>query len=399
MINKKLSWNTHYLITHAAVRDCAAAALNDSVRIMSLEEFLALAGEDLQDVIAANLRLPGEQTRGENKVTISTPGDLLIALKLNPKTTIPYVRAIEPEQTRGLSVHDMSRSGPPALSYAQTTEGEQMRVSEIFATFSDEPDWGMDQELYNIENYPYGHAPFGIGTGLSSQAAFHMAFFHENPVLAWIFPDLRITFLDQRARLFLELARFAICRGAPYWGWRFAAWAAHYLQDVTQPYHARALPFPLSTILWGVVRRLVSRSSSPSKNFLVNRHHIFEAMAHYIMNEAAKDHSVHACLSALEKRGDYSGSTLDLVIRGSSKVAADLAVRLNRTFEVVLNDSRIDDPEYSVLEVEEYPIEEKIAEALAERPKLFNELIALMCACLEETGMVTRYVVRAMTRN
>ena len=47
MIHKKLSWNTHYLITRIAVRHCAAAGLNDSVRIMSLEEFLALAGEDL----------------------------------------------------------------------------------------------------------------------------------------------------------------------------------------------------------------------------------------------------------------------------------------------------------------------------------------------------------------
>jgi hypothetical protein len=72
---------------------------------------------------------------------------------------------------------------------------------------------------------------------------------------------------------------------------------------------------------------------------------------------------------------------------------------VNRTFEAALNDSRIDDPEYSVLEGEEYRIEEKIAEASAERPELLNRLITLICACLEETGMVTRYVVRAMTRN
>ena len=52
-----------------------------------------------------------------------------------------------------------------------------------------------------------------------------------------------------------------------------------------------------------------------------------------------------------------------------------------------------------MLEGEEYRIEEKIAEASAERPELLNRLITLMSACLEETGMVTRYVVRAMTRN
>jgi len=122
-------------------------------------------------------------------------------------------------------------------------------------------------------------------------------------------------------------------------------------------------------------------------------------MVHYIMNQAVKDGSLHSCISALEKRGDYSGSTIEQVIQRSSKIAADLAVTVNRTFEPVLNDPRIDDPEYSVLEGEEYRIEEKVAEASAERPELFNRLIMLTSACLEETGMVTRYVVRSMTRN
>ena len=374
------------------MRPCAG--LTGLTKVTSLEEFIALAGENLQDVIAANLRLPGEHG---NRVTIATPRDLLIALKLNPGTTIPYVRAIEPEELSGPSGHDVSRSGPPAPSYKQTAEQEQMKISEIFATFSDEPDWGMDQELFAVEGYPYGHAPFGIETGLSSQAAFHMAFLHENPLLTRIIPDLRISFSGQRARLFLELARFAMKTGAPYWGWRFAAWTAHYLQDLTQPYHARALPFSLTRILWGVVRRLVSRlSAPPSKNFLVNRHHIFEALANYMINETVKNRSSYACVSALETGGDYTGCELDQVIRGSSKVAAGLALDLNRTFERALDDSRIDDPGYSVLE-EDYPIEEKIAEALRERPELFERLIMLVSVCMEQTGMVTRYVVHSVT--
>ncbi len=398
MIHKTLSWNTHYLITRAAVRNCASAPLSDRAKITSLEEFLALAGEDLSDVIDENLDLPDEQIHRGSNPKVATPGDLMIALKLNPKATIPYVRAIEPEKVRGISGHDMSRSGPPAPSYEQTTGQDRMKISEIFATFSDEPDWGMDQELFGIENYPYGHAPFGIGTGLSSQGAFHMAFLHENPVLVRAFPDLRITFLKQRARLFLKLARFAFEKGAPYWGWRFAAWAAHYLQDVTQPYHARAVPFPLRRILWGVIRRLVSGSSLSSKNYLVNRHHIFEALVHYMMNAAAKDHSAHAFLSALEKGGDYAGSTLEQVIENGSKIAADHAVKVNRTFEEVLDDPRIDDPEYSVLESDDYRIEEKIAEASGERPQTFHQLISLICPCLEEAGKVTRYIVGTVTR-
>jgi len=398
MNHSKLSWNTHYLITRIAVRPYAADLIG-LTKVTSLEEFIALAGEDLQDVIAANLGLPGEQRRRGNRVLLATPRDLLIALKLNPETTIPYVRAIEPEETSGAGGHDVSRSGPPAPSYKQMTEQEQMKISEVFATFSDEPDWGMDQELFTVEDYPYGHAPFGIETGLSSQAAFHMAFLHENPLLTRLLPDLRISFSEQRARLFLELARFAMKKGASYWGWRFAAWAAHYLQDLTQPYHARALPFSLARILGGLVRRLVSwRSAPPSKNFLVNRHHIFEAVAHYMINEAVKNRSAYACVAALEKGGDYAGCTLHQVIRRSSKIAAGLAVEANRTLEGVLDDPRINDPEYSVLE-EDYPLEEKIAETLRERPELFEGLTMLMSVCMEQTGMVTRHVAREMVRD
>jgi hypothetical protein len=395
MNHNKLSWNTHYLLTRIAVGPCAS--LTGLTKVTSLEEFIALAGEDLREVIAANLGLPGEQGRRGNRVTIATPRDLLVALKLNPETTIPYVRAIEPEETSRPGGHDMSRSGPPAPSYKQTTEQDRMKISELFATFSDEPDWGMDQELFKVEDYHYGHAPFGIETGLSSQAAFHMAFLHEKPLLTRIIPDLRINFSEQRARLFLELARFAMKKGAPYWGWRFAAWAAHYLQDLTQPYHARALPFSFARILGGLVRRLVSwRSAPPSKNVLVNRHHIFEAVAHYMINEAVKNRSAFTCVSALEKGGDYAGRPLDQVIRDSSKVAAGLAVDVNRTFESVIDDPRIDDPEYSVLE-EDYPIEEKIAEAMRERSELFQRLIILMSVCMEQTGMVTRHVAHSLT--
>jgi hypothetical protein len=397
MTDNKLSWNTHYLLTRIALRSCTVPGLTDLTEVMKLEEFISLAGEDLSQIIVSSSPIPGRQSSRGDKLAIKTPRDLLTGLRLNPKITVPYVRAIEPEETSGQNGHDMSRSGPPAPSYKQASEHEKMKISEVFATFSDEPDWGMDQELYAIESYSYGHAPFGIETGLSSQAAFHMAFLHENPLLAWIFPDLRVSFLEQRVRLFLELARLAMKKGAPYWGWRFAAWATHYLQDLTQPYHARALPFSAPRILWGFVRRLVSRRSSPPGNYLVNRHHIFEAIVHCVINEAVKNRSAHACLSGLEKGDDCRGCTLDQVIIGSSRIAAGLAVDLNRTLEGVLNDSRIDDPEFSVLE-KDYPIEEKIAEASAKRPELFHRLIILMSVCMEQTGMVTKYMAHSLTQ-
>ncbi len=121
--------------------------------------------------------------------------------------------------------------------------GETVSPSQVFATFSDEPDWGMDQNLYPIREYGYGPAPFGAETGKSSQAPFHMAFLHENPIVTALVPDLRRSFMEQRIRVSFALARTAFAHRVDYWGWRFAAWAAHYLQDLTQPYHARPFRF------------------------------------------------------------------------------------------------------------------------------------------------------------
>ena len=53
---------------------------------------------------------------------------------------------------------------------------------------------------------------------------------------------LRRTFPEYRMHLWQTLARHAMLSGHPYWGWRFAGWAMHYAQDLTQPYHANVLP-------------------------------------------------------------------------------------------------------------------------------------------------------------
>ncbi len=388
---KKFSWNTHYLVTRIAAQSYEMECLRRRTRVTRLEEFLALGGKDLEQVISSHLPFPDNDA--DENISLTTDCEFLMALKLNPRTAIPYVRAIEPEAMTTPSEHDLSRSGPPADCYEPTTDQEEMKISEILATFSDEPDWGMDQELFTLKNYNYGHAPFGIQTGPSSQAAFHMAFFHENPLLKIIIPDLRINFVRQRAELFLELARLAIRKENRYWGWRFCAWAVHYLQDLTQPYHARALPFSSLRILRGLARRLVSRGLPPPKNYLVNRHHIFESLAHYIINEAVKNQSAHVCLSGLECGGDYGSSSIDRVMMDSSKVAAGLAVEVNRKLEEMLKDTRIDDPEFSVLE-KDYSIEEKVNEAKSDRPQVFRRLMDLMSLCLQQAGMVTRSIIR-----
>ena len=46
----------------------------------------------------------------------------------------------------------------------------------------------------------------------------------------------------KRANHFFEMSKIAFGKGDNYWGFRFAARAIHYLEDVSQPHHAYPVP-------------------------------------------------------------------------------------------------------------------------------------------------------------
>ncbi|PKP54900.1 hypothetical protein CVT91_17635 [Candidatus Atribacteria bacterium HGW-Atribacteria-1] len=50
----------------------------------------------------------------------------------------------------------------------------------------------------------------------------------------------------KRANHFFEMSKIAFGKGDNYWGFRFAARAIHYLEDVSQPYHT--YPAPLDVL-------------------------------------------------------------------------------------------------------------------------------------------------------
>ena len=55
-------------------------------------------------------------------------------------------------------------------------------------------------------------------------------------------PYLRRTLPHWRIYQYTGLARLALATGHDYWGYRFLGWALHYMQDLTQPYHAKTVP-------------------------------------------------------------------------------------------------------------------------------------------------------------
>jgi hypothetical protein len=410
------SWNTHALITRAALSTVNAPRLDDLIPVVALEAFLSIAKDPLREVLKWYYELLDRKVQGaaakrgaisEIPKEILTTEDFLAVLKLNVNCPLQYVRVLKPEEISPDTPHDPSRAGPPGDMYVEAGQEEAIQAREVLCTFSDEPDWGMDQDLFSVAQYGYGSCPFGPEHGPSSQAPFHMAFLHENPLVLALRPSLGKSFMGERVQLFFALAGLAMDSGVDYWGWRFAAWAMHYLQDITQPYHAR--PFPaarLPLLIRFILHPDPRRFAAKNENYLKNRHILFESAVHFLLNEAIKKRPDHPFLGALA--GKISGTGFQTrphrptdsqmgmksLMKESSRVAADLARPIDRTMMALMDDPRISDPSYSLDKDRTYRIEETLPSAGRDRPDLFDDFIRLVSMCLARTGEVSRYAVQ-----
>ena len=452
-----MSWNTHALLTLSAIRSELSPLLGREVTVIPLEEFLAETSRDLGPIVeryhgrlryrikshgemqghrrlrhgvSFPLPLPPPARGGDLKTLppcgggkgggevglkrkcrfqcddlnyskagpaeeIRTVDRFLDAMRISPQTALHYVRIRGVDEVSGDAAHDPSRSGPPGGSYVETGRNKAMTARDVLCTFSDEPDWGMDQDLFLIEKYGYGEPPYGGASGLSSQAAFHMAFFRENPLLFRLLPRLRLSFMEERIRVFLDLANLAFTHGSDYWGWRFTAWAMHYVQDVTQPYHARAFPFPL----YKVFLRFINSGNLATfvekhQNLLRNRHTLFEAAIHFMLNAAAKHREPHPFLLALADAGEAFSGSLRSVMKAAARAPARLNRSIDRSLVKLMRDPRFDDPTYDLVEDDSYRIEVALADAISNRPREFGRFVELVRVCFVATGKVTRYVIR-----
>lgn len=117
-----------------------------------------------------------------------------------------------------------------AIKYFEGEIGEKVKASDILINYSDEPDWDLDTnlELNKLQALTGG-----------SQGYRHMYF----SVFAGL---LKAGDAPKRANHFFEMSKSAFGKGDNYWGFRFAARAIHYLEDISQPYHT--YPAPLDVL-------------------------------------------------------------------------------------------------------------------------------------------------------
>ena len=249
-----LAWKEHYLLTDRALNTEWTAWAAESVAVEPLDRFLEAKAPQVADVFAQYevwlAQRPGHPS-APARFAAETPDTqaFLAAARLNPDTRFALIeRALPAIELPGAPISAslvspwIELDEPLFQPRFVDTTGGSVPIRSVLSTFADEPDWGMDIELYGRSELGYGAQPYGRPWGRSSQAPFHSLFAHESPLIAKATPGLLQGRPAERLELFIRLSRLALQEGHEYWGWRFAAWAIHYAQDLTAPYRAAALP-------------------------------------------------------------------------------------------------------------------------------------------------------------
>jgi hypothetical protein len=144
------------------------------------------------------------------------------------------------------------------IKYVDEKIGEKVKASDILIKYSDEPDWDLDTnlELNRIQaltggSRGYRHMYSSLFGGL-----------------------LRGGAAPQRANHFFEMSKAAFERDDNYWGFRFAARAIHYLEDLSQPYHTYPAPLDVLFKKFFKVKKLTI--------LITNAHYGFEDFNGYL---------------------------------------------------------------------------------------------------------------------
>ena len=160
----------------------------------------------------------------------------------------PPCREDELRLYRNLAAETQLRTDyePPPTSPGGCLGSYKVSGFEILAGgFIDEPDQSFDLELPTSAD-PDGERKWMGGIhGSTSQGFRHMYFGGWKPLhpLASLqFPPWALGQAPTRANIFGERARREIRAGNKLWGYRLLAWSAHYIQDLTQPFHATQIP-------------------------------------------------------------------------------------------------------------------------------------------------------------
>lgn len=405
-----MAWSNHALGTWQALNNRLGGDQAQQVPVESLEKFLLAQGTVLERVLEQEekwaLARVQEYPQRPAALAYSAGADgaqnrrrFLAALRINPQAKLPLYLQLRPGTPlagRSLlawqAVTNLQHSASVMRGqFLRLQEGQQVSALDVLASASDEPDYGLDLGLWSNNPggkelaYGFGPQPFGNpALEYSSQAPFHMGFFHESPIVYRAAAFLRRTYPEYRIHLYQTLARHAFATGHAYWGWRFAGWALHYIQDLTQPYHAAVLPgVSVPRMLW--INALDLMGAHARKRAIItlvsNRHAALENYQYRRMHAAyLHGDSGDALLHATREQPDgapvmrYTPAALRLVI---SKQAHAMAATTDAALEQLLPEKTISDPDYLFGESEpEIDLFALLSQAGVEKQRGMSQLVS-----------------------
>ncbi|MDO9619862.1 MAG: phospholipase [Pseudomonas sp.] len=262
-----LAWSNHSLGSQLALQ--AVPELQRTLTYEPLEAFLEAQAPaieqllDQQETFArahfADYPVRPDALRFSAATTTAADrrGAFLQALRVNPQIRLAgFVQQLPGQADEGRARLDAEqvlvfrKIGPWShWRYLALQPGEAVSAVQVLSSAADEPDYGHDINLFSDNpgevggQYNFGVQPFGDARfEYSSQAPFHIGYYHEPALVLQAAPYLRRTLPHWRIYQYTGLARLALESGHDYWGYRFLGWALHYMQDLTQPYHAKTVP-------------------------------------------------------------------------------------------------------------------------------------------------------------
>lgn len=299
-----LAWELHYLLSYEALRGIKGISEEAMIEAGTLDDFVKTERVGLKRVLKEFEQQAARSMNyaplpealffnDEEEKGLSLAQQFLMILRVNPSIGFPLFVLKAPhasQEGQSFTAEEIKKNSLLASVAAidqgralkKVMPGQKLSALEIIATASEEPDHGMDFNLW-ADNlswfgaiYGFGAQPFGNPQlSYSSQAPFHMGFYFEPRIIYYAAPFLKKCYPEYRIGQFLALSRFAFASGHPYWGYRFLGIADHYLQDLTQPFHASLAPGVSAFKLIGMnILALmgISQPKTDQTQLLTNRH-------------------------------------------------------------------------------------------------------------------------------
>ncbi|EPG66816.1 hypothetical protein LEP1GSC061_1543 [Leptospira wolffii serovar Khorat str. Khorat-H2] len=324
---------------------------------------------------------------------------------MNPRTPLGYfLQNLPGSPPPGKKSHPNTFSiygeSDPELNkdyeYYDIRIGDSVSAVDVLATATDEPDFGLDLNLF-VDNgesigreYGFGEQSFGDPkVYYSTQVPFHIGYYHESPIIFSAASFLVRTYPKYRIQQFSELSRFAFRTGHPYWGYRFLGWGAHYIADLSQPYHSRVLPnYGTLAMLWINIKAILGFETAKNQAIdrISSRHQTIEKFHFRNLRDAYKNADLtHPFLVSLKQTDqDTSYGTFDqnYIVNVLTKESYDLSDQLDSLIE----DSNL---------VEVRPTEQSSS---PEIEKALVELNSLLAREMRGTGSHLRNYVKAVLK-